>query len=92
MTKCPLCGGSGELPDGEPAEVENVLARRHAPAPSELYARTGGGEAYQRAMVQHGYVFVVGDARCDSPNGDGCACLLKRDHEGPHLCPHGDWS
>lgn len=88
--RCPLCGGSGELPLGEAVEVGDVLARPDAPSPSLLYAQTGGGDAYRRAMVRYGYVIVNGDVRCGEPKG-ACSCLLKSGHGGPHTCPHGEW-
>jgi hypothetical protein len=90
--KCPFCGGSGELSLGEAGEVGDVLARPGVAAVLHyLYAQTGGGDAYRRAMVQHGYVIVDGDVRCGVPK-NGCSCLLKKGHEGPHVCPHGEWT
>jgi hypothetical protein len=57
------------LPEGEPAEVADVLGKPGVPAPHELYAQTGGGQAYIDAMIEHGYVVKKG-AASGAPDGE----------------------
>jgi hypothetical protein len=47
------------LPEGKPG----------VPAPHELYAQTGGGQAYIDAMIEHGYVVKKG-AASGAPDGE----------------------
>lgn len=91
--KCPFCGSThdGDSPLDAAAEVSDALAHGDGPSPSTLYAQMGGGDAYRRAMVRHGYVIVQADVRCGVVKG-ACSCLLKKGHDGSHLCPHGDWT
>lgn len=93
--KCPFCG-QGEIEAVEGGSVED-LVKPGAPSPHALYEQTGGGEPYRRAMVKHGYVLVNADVRCGAVAKEieylspSCSCLLAKGHEGPHLCPHGEW-
>jgi hypothetical protein len=66
--KCPFCGSThdGDSPFEDASEPSWPEGQ---PAPHELYAQTGWGEPYRRAMIKHGYVIVNADVRCGVPNG-----------------------